>query len=87
MANFRQQTNSALGTSTVCSACFTTLFLCFSSVSANELCCGISSNTTVYVPSGQTFQNATNLYATTSLSGGALAASGWYSDDAGSCVQ
>lgn len=85
MANFRQQTNSALGTSTVCSACSTTLFLCFSSVSADELCCVISSNVTVYVPSGQTFQNATNLYADSTLT--TLATSGWYSDNAGSCGQ
>tara|TARA_R110000851_G_scaffold197180_1_gene348213 strand:+ start:1053 stop:1190 length:138 start_codon:yes stop_codon:yes gene_type:complete len=40
---------------------------------------------TVYVPAGETFANANNLYASAALSGGSLAAAGYYSAD-GACT-
>ena len=85
MSNYRQQTGSSLLGSNTCTSCYTTLSLCYSSTSASDVCCNSMTSVTVYVPAGETFANANNLYATAALSGGSLAAAGYYSAD-GACV-
>ena len=86
MANFREQTGASLGALTGCSNCYTALSLCFSSTSASDVCCNVVTLVTVYVPVGETFATASNLYATNALSGGSLAQAGFYSAD-GPCSQ
>ena len=85
MATYRQQTGSSLTNITNCLSCYTTLSLCYSSTSASDVCCSSMTSVTVYVPAGETFANANNLYATAALSGGSLAAAGYYSAD-GACT-
>ena len=86
MPTYRQQTGSTLLGSNNCPNCYTALFLCFSSTSASDVCCNVVTLVTVYVPVGETFTTASNLYATNALSGGSLAAAGFYSAD-GPCSQ
>ena len=85
MPTYRQQTGSTLTSVTTCPNCYTTLSLCYSSTSASDVCCNSMTSVIVYVPAGETFANASNLYASTALSGGALAAAGYYSYD-GACT-
>lgn len=85
MSNYRQQTGSSLLGSNNCPNCYTTLSLCYSSTSASNVCCNLTTPVTVYVPVGETFANASNLYASAALSGGSLAPAGYYSAD-GACM-
>lgn len=80
MANYRQQTSGGLQSEQTCALCYTALTLCYAA-DVDDLCCGTATEVTVYVPAGQTFDDATNLYATTALSAGALATTGYYSDE------
>tara|TARA_R110000851_G_scaffold12650_10_gene43724 strand:+ start:8007 stop:8450 length:444 start_codon:yes stop_codon:yes gene_type:complete len=82
MANYRQQTAGGLQAETACTSCFSTLSLCYSSTE-NGLCCETPTSVIVYVPSGETFATASNLYATSSLT--TLADAGFYSDDSSLC--
>ena len=82
MANYRQQTNSVLQASSACTSCFSTLTLCYSATE-NGLCCDTPTSVIVYVPSGETFATASNLYATSDLT--TLADAGFYSDDPNLC--
>jgi hypothetical protein len=66
-----------------CPSCSTSLSLCYSSTSANDLCCNTSTNVTVYVGSGQTFLNNTGLYSDSSLT--TAAPNGYYSQNANTC--
>ncbi len=84
MANYRQLTSSGLGTSASCPSCYTTLSLCYSAVSATDLCCGNPTSVFRYVPAGQTFATATTLYSNTALTN--VAPAGWYSDDTNNCI-
>ena len=87
MPNYRQQTATSLGSTTACPSCapiYSSLSLCFSSVSADALCCGNSTSVTVYVAGAgvTTLASVTGLlYTTTALN--VEAAVGFYSDDAG----
>lgn len=88
MANYRQLSGTSLGNSASCPSCYTALYLCYSAVSAADLCCNASTGVTVYVPAGQTFNSGTSSDATTLYSNTALtqvAATGWYSDDTANC--
>jgi len=66
-----------------CPSCSTSLSLCYSSTSANDLCCNTSINVTVYVGSGQTFLNNTGLYSDSSLLN--AAPDGYYSQNVNTC--
>jgi len=87
MPNYRQQTTGNLGTVSACASCYSSLSLCFSSVSANELCCGNSTSVTVFVAGTgiTTLASVTGfLYTTSALD--VEAAVGFYSDDlSGGC--
>ena len=90
MPNYRQQTATSLGSTTACPSCapiYSSLSLCFSSVSADALCCGNSTSVTVYVAGTgvTTLASVTGLlYTTTALN--VEAAVGFYSDDlSGGC--
>lgn len=84
MANYRQLTASGLGTSASCPQCYTTLSLCYSALSATDLCCNNPQSVFVYVPAGETFATATTLYSDTGLT--QVASAGWYSDDTNNCI-
>ena len=87
MPNYRQQTTGNLGSVTACASCYSSLSLCFSSVSANELCCGNSTSVTVFVAGAgvTTLASVTGLLYTTSALD-VEAAVGFYSDDlSGGC--
>jgi len=79
MANYRKQTVSSLEAYTGCPSCSTELSLCFSAVSADELCCGTATPSTVWIDSSYTFINAPDLFTTSVMD--VKAATGWYSDD------
>ena len=83
MANYRQLSGTSLGNSASCPSCYTALYLCYSAVSAADLCCNASTGVTVYVPAGETFANANTLYQNTALT--QVASAGWYSDDVNNC--
>jgi len=83
MANYRELSGTTLGNSASCPSCYTALYLCYSAVSAADLCCNTSTGVTRYVPAGQNFANATTLYSDTALT--QVAAAGWYSDDTNNC--
>ena len=82
---YRYWNGSAFSSLTVstCPSCFTSLSLCYSSTSANDLCCNTSTNVTVYVAAGETFLNNTGLYSDSSLSN--AAPNGYYSQNANTC--
>ena len=87
MPNYRQQTLGNLGTVSACASCYSSLSLCFSSVSANELCCGNSISVTVFVAGAgvTTLASVAGLLYTTSALD-VEAAVGFYSDDlSGGC--
>ena len=87
MPNYRQQTSGGLGTVSACASCYSSLSLCFSSVSADELCCGNSTSVTVFVAGAgvTTLASVTGLLYTTSALD-VEAAVGFYSDDlSGGC--
>jgi hypothetical protein len=77
--NYRQWNGSAFTSlqTTLCPSCFTTLTLCYSSVSAADLCCNNSTTVTVYLAPGETFENNTGMYSNQSLT--TAAADGFYS--------
>jgi hypothetical protein len=87
---YRRQLSGLLGPSVACESCapiYSSLSLCFSSVSANELCCGNSTSVTVFVAGTgiTTLASVTGfLYTTSALD--VEAAVGFYSDDlSGGC--
>ena len=84
MANYRQQTASALGASTACPTCLpdsTQLSLCYATTE-NALCCATSTSSVVFV-AGLNVANLASvtglLYTTNTLQ--TQAAVGFYSDD------
>jgi hypothetical protein len=84
MANYRQQTASALGASTACPTCLpdsTQLSLCYATTE-NALCCATSTSSVVFV-AGLNVPNLASvtglLYTTNTLQ--TQAAVGFYSDD------
>jgi len=79
MANFRKQTSAELEVLTGCPSCSTELSLCFSATSADELCCGTATPSTVWIDSSYTFTNAPDLFTTSAMT--TKATTGWYSDD------
>ena len=87
---YRRQLSGLLGPSVACESCapsYSSLSLCFSSVSANELCCGNSTSVTVFVAGAgvTTLASVTGLLYTTSALN-VEAAVGFYSDDlSGGC--
>ena len=83
MANYRQQTGGTLGSSQTCPTCSTQLTLCYATTT-NALCCGTSTTATVYVAAGANFATATLLYSDAALT--TIAAAGYYSSDAGTCI-
>ena len=84
---YRGQLSGLLGPSVACESCapiYSSLSLCFDSVSANELCCGNPTSVTVFVAGAgvTTLASVTgSLYTTSALD--VKAAVGFYSDDAG----
>jgi len=83
MANYRELSGTTLGNPASCPSCYTALYLCYSAVSAADLCCNTSTGVTRYVAAGQNFGNATTLYSDTALT--QVAPAGWYSDDTNNC--
>jgi len=75
----RQQLSGVLLNTQSCSNCSTELSLCFSAVSADELCCGTATPVSVWINSSYTFTTAPDLFTTSAMSTRVLA--GWYSDD------
>ena len=82
---YRYWDGSSFPSTTVntCPPCSTSLSLCYSSTSANDLCCNTSTSVTVYVGPGQTFLNNTGLYSDPSLLN--AAPDGYYSQNANTC--
>jgi hypothetical protein len=75
MANYRQQTASALGASTACATCFGSLQLKYATTEVG-LCCATVTATTYYVAQGQTFANATAIFDNAALT--VRSANGYY---------
>jgi hypothetical protein len=77
--NWREWSGTAFVSllSVLCPSCFNTLILCYSSVSATDLCCNNSTTVTVYLAAGETFENNTGMYSNQSLT--TAAADGFYS--------
>ena len=77
--NWREWSGTAFVSllSVLCPSCFNTLTLCYSSVSATDLCCNNSTTVTVYLAAGETFENNTGMYSNQSLT--TAAADGFYS--------
>ena len=87
---YRRQLSGLLGPSVACESCapiYSSLSLCFSSVSADALCCGNPTSVTVFVAGAgvTTLASVTGLLYTTSALD-VEAAVGFYSDDlSGGC--
>lgn len=68
-----------------CTACeddsitYETLLLCYHATDATQLCCGGASPVTVFVASGETFENNTGLFSENTLTN--AAPNGFYSND------
>ena len=77
--NYREWSGTAFVSllSVLCPSCFNALTLCYSSVSATDLCCNNSTTVTVYLAAGETFENNTGMYSNQSLT--TAAADGFYS--------
>ena len=77
--NYREWSGTAFVSllSALCPSCFNSLTLCYSSVSATDLCCNNSTTVTVYLAAGETFENNTGMYSNQSLT--TAAADGFYS--------
>jgi len=75
MANYRLQSANALGASTACSTCYSTLSLKYAT-SEVGLCCATVAAATYYVAQGETFANATAFYSNAALT--TRAANGYY---------
>jgi len=83
---YKQQNNGTLGASTTCPACppdSTQISLCYSNVSADDLCCGSPVQRNVYIASGTTWETAPGYFQDSNLT--TPAANGFYSGDIVGC--
>jgi hypothetical protein len=77
LAGSRYWDGSTLTALSACGSCYTQLSLCYTSVDATTLCCGISLPAIVYVAFGETFNSNTGIYSNPGLT--SAAPDGWYS--------
>jgi len=84
----RQLLNCVLLSSLTCTgslSCPVEYSVCYSSVSAVELCCRTRSSVTIWISNDYTFDNAPHFYDDEALS--IISATGWYSNNiAGGCT-
>lgn len=77
LGDYREQSSGVLGVLTSCPSCFTSTTVEYSSVSANDLCCGSPTSGTYYIDFGTTFLTTSNLYTDTL---GTIAPNGFYKE-------
>jgi len=78
----RQLLNCALQSSQACTgslSCPQSYDVCYSSISAADLCCVLAIPSTIWISDDYTFENAPHFYTDSTLS--IVAPTGWYSND------
>ena len=83
---YKQQNNGTLGGSAVCPTCppdSTQISLCYSNISADDLCCGSPVARNVYIATGTTWETAPGYFQDSNLT--IPVANGWYSGDIIGC--
>jgi hypothetical protein len=84
----RQLVNCVLQSQQTCTgslSCPIAYTVCYSSVSAAELCCRNRTEKTIYISNDYTFDNAPHFYDDEALT--TISATGWYSNDiSGGCA-
>lgn len=79
MADYRQQSTGTLGNATACPSCYTAIQLYYSAISADDLCCNVSTTSTYYLAPGVASFSAANVIYSNDT--GSVAADGFYREN------